>query len=113
MSTTRTGQWHWFEPIYRFNIALLCCPAEQAKDRVRRVLPKDICDDLQGPLTNLRCDGRMLGSKHESTGIVVTFWFSPSADVAVIAHEVLHASYWVLKEKGLRLDDSSEAAYAY
>lgn len=109
----RTGQWLWFEPIYRFNVALLCCPADQAVGRMKRVLPEDVASQID-PIRDLaRCGGRFIGAKHETSGLIAVFWFNPGADLAVIAHEVLHAAYWVLKEKGLTLDDSSEEAYAY
>lgn len=109
----RTGQWLLFEPIYRFNVALLCCPADEAKKRIRRVLPEDTAAELDSCLDDLACAGRFMGTRHPTTGLIATFWISPSADVPVIAHEVLHATFWVLKEKGLTLDDSSEEAYTY
>lgn len=41
-------------------------------------------------------------------------WFpkrAPTPDI--VAHECLHLTHWLLKEKGLRLTDDSEEAYTY
>lgn len=107
------GQWYWFEPIYRSNIALLCCPAKQAKDRLRLVVPEDIATECDPCLKDLGCQGRFICVRHDTSGLFVVFWINPEADVPVVAHECFHATWSLLKQKGLELHESSEEAYAY
>jgi hypothetical protein len=109
----RRGQWIWFDPIYRVNVALLNCPAEQAKSRLARVLPEDTAREFDDALSDLVCDGRFVVAKHPTTGLIVVIWTKPDADAAVVAHEAFHATCEVMRQKGLSLKRSSEEAYAY
>lgn len=107
------GQWYWHEPIYRNNFALLCCPADQAADRLRLVLPEDVCAECDPILKTLDGQGRFICTRHDTSGLFVVIWLKPSADVPTMAHEALHATWYLLKDKGLRLSEDSEEAYTY
>lgn len=115
----KSGQWHWFDYIYRVNFALVLGAPVGVPKRLARVLPADIAAEASGP------DGRMNGEglagkggracliRDTPSGDVAVFWFASTSDTAVIAHEALHAVYWILKRKGLTLDEPSEEAYTY
>ena len=107
------GQWYWHEPIYRNNFALLCCPANQAADRLRLVLPEDVCAECDPIFKELNCEGRFICTRYDTSGLFVVFWLKSSADVPVIVHEAFHAVWYFLRDKGLKLSEDSEEAYTY
>lgn len=111
----RTGSWTWFDHIYKNNIVLVCCPAAQITKRVRSVLPEDSANEvLESGFGNASgVMGRFCGVRHDSSGCIAVFWLNPIADAPVVAHEALHAVYWLMKEKGLTLNDESQEAYTY
>lgn len=116
--SNRVGQWHWYDPIYRSNFALVSCKPEQAPKRLCRVLPGDVAReaDVGGRMNREGLagkSGRCCCISDTDSGDVLVFWIAAHADVSVIAHEAFHATYWILKRKGLSLDESSEEAYTY
>lgn len=111
----RTGAWHWFDPLYKNNIVLICCPAKQIAARVRSIVPHGSAQEVldTGFADAVGVMGRFCGVRHETGGCIAVFWINPDADAPVVAHEALHAVCWFMKEKGMPLGDDSQEAYTY
>lgn len=118
-----TGQWWWWDPIYRVNLVLLSCPAREAQRRLfelrdaegfhadfRDVLDVVWRDGLEGKIDGIA--GRFSGIKRHGLAVALV-WVPPDVHVSTAVHELLHMTAWVLTRAGIEFSDTSEEAFAY
>ena len=115
-SNLKHGAWKWFDHIYKSNFVLLCCPREDVVKALRTVVqrkPAKVLED--GGLGDVGggIAGRFVGAHHDEHGTLAAIWLRPDAGAGVMSHEALHAVFYVLDNKGLRLCDDSEEAFTY
>jgi hypothetical protein len=113
--TFRTGEWLWWDEVYKVNYALVCCRPGQYRERLGRVVPKDVVRDMDkaGSFKLEHCQGRMTVCTGTPSGIVIAVWIRPTADVPVLGHELLHAALAVLQNRGVGMVEAAEEAITY
>ncbi len=104
--------WRWSDPLYGSGFVLLCGPGVEALAWLARTF---------GPVTEFDGAADMAGQTAwiERKGKrYAAIWFPEFSadkieDVAMLAHESFHATDFVLSDRGFKLSDDSDEAYAY
>jgi hypothetical protein len=116
MTTWREGVWSWFCPVYHTSFVLVRCPRADAAALLRQEIPQgnaveQIARRMDPAITHYR--GQFFGFNHEEHGDIALIWLHPNAGFDTLGHELVHALTSVLAERGLRLSDDSDEAFAY
>lgn len=109
----RIQNWAWSDPLYDVTVVLVRGDSNAAQEW----LDKKFGD------VNPETVGQWTGAKtlwvERPRGVALVLWFpqwftvKDGTYLSVLAHESFHAAEFVLRERGLRLTDESDEAYAY
>jgi len=97
---------HIYEPLYQANFYYI--PANSYKEYARII-------DKQLKIKSIFSD-KTSGAGfevYEKDNTDVGFIWAPKGKWDLISHECFHASHWLMANRGLKLTDDSEEAYAY
>lgn len=116
---TALGGWYWFDEVYKHQIVLACCDPSDIPARVTEAVSDTTARDIIlgdrgfGGISQVGCAARCVCIRDPAFGTATAIWLRPDASLAVVAHEAFHATFYVMEEKGIRLSDASEEAFAY
>ncbi len=97
---------HIYIDIYKENIYFATCSWQQYKKLTK--------SEFGLILTHKNPDGLFGVRYHKNSDVPVgTIWIKPNADLATLAHECFHATFWIMQMKGIGLSDESEESYSW
>jgi len=96
---------HIYDPVYQQNYYYFNCRTH--KEYVKLLKSKFNIDREPNEDIGGNC------SIHEHRGIFIVFIWTIRRGPDIIAHEVLHAVSWILRNRDIPLKDDTEEAYAY
>ena len=97
---------HIWVDIYEVNVYWARCSRDMYEVLVKEEFSRE------APKIGRPRDARMEVYEMKGRGVIV-IWLSPEAKIWHVAHECFHAANGILEDRGLRLTDSSDEAYAY
>jgi len=110
--TRRHLKWEWDDPVYKVHIILSLQPWPEVCQWMKRrynAIGSDVGLSL----------GRTIRIHAEHCGLVIVLWFPSDHkfddewSLSTLVHECLHATDYILADRGLILTDDSVEAYTY
>lgn len=104
---------HWTDAVYSISIVLMCGEWSAALAWMNEQF-EDVTEENTGAAS-----GAKTVWIERDGGNALVLWFPMSFkatdgdDLATLAHECFHAAEMVLRNRGLKLSDESDEAYAY
>lgn len=114
MKKPQLKAWNWADPIYDTGVMLFVGDFDATHAKLAELLGKDNAEAFK---TDCRPLGRTLWLNAEiGSGVIVwlsSFTPSDGDSLAVLVHELHHATFYVLCSRGLRHSEESDEAFAY
>lgn len=118
-----SGQWWWFDPVYRCSHVLFVCEADEIATRLDLLCAAgDMADQFAGVVRGIVTEG-LVGNCGGKAGRHVSavrqgfqvgiIWLRPRFLAGTLAHEAFHAACVAVGGSGVVLTDDSEEAFAY
>ena len=95
---------HIWEPVYRINIYYI---KTKSQKECLQIIKKEFGIELKKEKSQAGHFGVMRASDGEEVGVI---W---ATDNINLAHECMHAVFWIAERRGLELHEKSEEAYCY